>query len=643
MKLVGTGASPPGGAIMSADKSRQNPAAAERSHDARISIYQSIFNDAKTVANGIIKPIQVGSALTADHYGILRDDTGDNISHLNRMYGELTGHYWAWKNDATSAYIGLFHYRRLFIFKPGFERQVNREGDRVVVPRLDEASVAAFGWDEADIAALVQGCDIVLPMRFFVRTDGKRPRNCGEHFVRNHGEANYRAMLRLIELHSPEHVAYAERFFASDRMYLANMFVMRRDLFEAYSGWLFRLLDAVRQTLDCMRFDKYQVRMPAFMAERLFNIYLMRLRDIEPELKIKEIPYVFIENTVPSPKPLAPVGGRRPIVSIVTGFDRNYVPCFAACLASIAEAADPEIFYDIIVLADAVPNSARALLAAQIRPWPHIGLRYIDMPAEFERAEAIHGGHFTKATFFRLKLAELLPSHDKIIYLDPDAIVLEDIGKLYDVDVSDVYAGAVPDFTMQLQIATGFHISAAFGRKTRKEYWDEHLQLSPAAQLSYFNAGVMIFNLAKIRAGKLVERFEELFWSQRFDLLDQDILNKVFDGRIVALDQRWNIIAQPIKAMESLPFKLYEECLAARDNPAVLHFAGWWLKPWKTREADFAEYFWLFARKTAFYEAAHEAFIRNCLLAERDDTAVASRWLDALSRRWRKLFQRGAN
>ena len=62
--------------------------------------------------NTLLHPLHVGAALSADFFQeFLRDDSGENISALNRRYCELTGQYWVWKNVETD-YCGFFHYRR---------------------------------------------------------------------------------------------------------------------------------------------------------------------------------------------------------------------------------------------------------------------------------------------------------------------------------------------------------------------------------------------------------------------------------------------------------------------------------------------------------------------------------------------------
>ena len=58
-------------------------------------------------------PVQVGAKGRKD-IGMLRDDSGDNISEKNPNYCELTGLYWAWKNE-TYDVLGMVHYRRFFV------------------------------------------------------------------------------------------------------------------------------------------------------------------------------------------------------------------------------------------------------------------------------------------------------------------------------------------------------------------------------------------------------------------------------------------------------------------------------------------------------------------------------------------------
>jgi len=55
---------------------------------------------------------------------------------------------WAWKNDRGSEYIGMMYYRRVFLFREGFENDVNYEVDRVIVPSINEISYQKYGWLE---------------------------------------------------------------------------------------------------------------------------------------------------------------------------------------------------------------------------------------------------------------------------------------------------------------------------------------------------------------------------------------------------------------------------------------------------------------------------------------------------------------
>ena len=67
--------------------------------------------------NSIYQPILVGAELSQKDLGILKDNLGENISVKNPYFCELTGLYWAFKNQSflkDVEYIGLVHYRRYF-------------------------------------------------------------------------------------------------------------------------------------------------------------------------------------------------------------------------------------------------------------------------------------------------------------------------------------------------------------------------------------------------------------------------------------------------------------------------------------------------------------------------------------------------
>lgn len=610
------------------------PKGASRS---RIKIYVSYHSDTVRIANGILTPIHVGKALARTDLGMLGDDTGDNISDKNPMFAELTAQYWAWKNDRQSAYVGCMHYRRVFIFNGTHGQDVTRDKDRVLVPSVRPSSYADFGWHEADIVKAMEDCDVLLPIPCDVTADSKR--DCRENFALVHGDENYQVFRRLLETYCPEYRDEADALFSGHCMYLCNMFVMRRDLFDHYCQWLFRVLDRFMPHLTPDAYDGSEIRMPAYMAERLFNLYVANLRRENPELRVKEVPYVLLQNTSPSPRPLPALKAGKPVVTIVTAFDTNYSPYFATMLASILDHVSEDRVYDIIVLEDAVPESDKQLYAVMTQGRPNVGIRYINMAGTFQE-EGVTCAHITKSTFNRLKLPELLPEHSKVVYIDVDTVVLRDLAGLFDTDVSGYYAGVALDYPFKQFVKTGTPVSPNFGGTPPLVYLREYLEVDDGVIQGYFNAGVMVLNLDRIRADGLGEVFERLFHAKPYQWVDQDILNKAFGGKTVHVDPRWDVIPWPMSEMSKLPFRHLKEYEAARKNPFVLHFAG--VKPWNNPRVDFSEYFWMYCRKTPYYEKT----LTNALAVQRllhDNGHPGTPWILASSPhalgRWMRLHR----
>ena len=64
-----------------------------------------------------IKPLGLGNTNYPNHW--LTEKKGENISNLNKYYGETSGFYWIWKNKLNDKdkndWIGSCHYRKLWL------------------------------------------------------------------------------------------------------------------------------------------------------------------------------------------------------------------------------------------------------------------------------------------------------------------------------------------------------------------------------------------------------------------------------------------------------------------------------------------------------------------------------------------------
>jgi lipopolysaccharide biosynthesis glycosyltransferase len=79
---------------------------------------------------------------------------------------------------------------------------------------------------------------------------------------------------------------------------------------------------------------------------------------------------------------------------------------------------------------------------------------------------------------------------------------------------------------------------------------------------------------------------QEVMTGLQFELVDQDILNRVFENNYLRLDKTWN--HQPIKADE-----IYQ-------NDHILHISG--LRPWESVHKPYADIWWNIAEKTPFFK-----------------------------------------
>jgi lipopolysaccharide biosynthesis glycosyltransferase len=202
--------------------------------------------------------------------------------------------------------------------------------------------------------------------------------------------------------------------------------------------------------------------------------------------------------------------------------------------------------------------------------------------------------HLTAASLLRLRLPSVLKDIDRVVYLDCDLIVLNDIATLYDADLSDFSLAACLDFWL-----TGAPLFAPPGWDVGEWYkfLREVVKLSDSK--AYFNAGVMVMDLKRFRSTGLIHAAEEFLEQTNYGtpFVDQEALNHVVDGAFVRLDTRWNVLAA-----------------LGHSDPWIIHYAGPY-KPWSCegrRSAFWNRRFWLEAAESAVLPLLVRAYLETC-------------------------------
>jgi lipopolysaccharide biosynthesis glycosyltransferase len=171
--------------------------------------------------------------------------------------------------------------------------------------------------------------------------------------------------------------------------------------------------------------------------------------------------------------------------------------------------------------------------------------------------------HFPPEAAYALLLPEVLPETlDRILFLDADLLVLDDLAQLWETSIGDRVLGAAPD------TAIPFCCSPR-GVKKQGEF-------GIVEDAVYFNCGVMLIHLAAWRKREVTRRACGYLHSvgRRADFLHQEALNAVLWDDWLPLESRWNLLA-------SVAGRPYEQPgFDSWRNPGIVHFAGRF-KPWR--------------------------------------------------------------
>lgn len=208
------------------------------------------------------RPVQCGAALNPPVEGALRDDDGDNISLQNRVYCELTAHYYAWKNIDADHY-GFCHYRRFF----GVEGCTKRP--YLALGTLSAEQQKKLLGDESYWQKMIGGHDIITTrsedMGISVR----------EHYCTSayHYSEDLELFFEILAQLAPHLDKYAQEYLSQRKQYFCNMFIMNSGHFYEYCGILFPVL-AEFDRRKTPHGDFQSDRTDGYLAELFTGVYI---------------------------------------------------------------------------------------------------------------------------------------------------------------------------------------------------------------------------------------------------------------------------------------------------------------------------------------------------------------------------------
>lgn len=246
----------------------------------------------------------------------------------------------------------------------------------------------------------------------------------------------------------------------------------------------------------------------------------------------------------------------------------------------------------------------------------HLHPTFIDktlFPEDLPTTEA-----WTIETYFRLMLIDILPTEvDRLLYLDVDMIINKPLNSLYDTDFESKLFCACKD----MGAINGFPEN-----DIRISLFENAKERDP--EYSYFNAGMMLWNLEELRGKYCFKSYMNLAkeWDYKLLAPDQDLLNYMHIGEVKYVDEvQYNLFSRFIY---SNGFH-YED---VKKETTIIHFPG--IKPWEGKwvHYDIEKLWWDYAKLSPFYTDFLEKFVAECI----EDPMVYNT-MDSLSEEKRSL------
>ena len=269
---------------------------------------------------------------------------------------------------------------------------------------------------------------------------------------------------------------------------------------------------------------------------------------------------------------------QKPIIPVVFATNENYAPFAGVAIQSLIENSDKNTNYQVYVFYTKLSNNTAFRLEKLSTDNVHVQTVDITSYVQEFSSSLYQEAYYSVEMYYRMLISTVLPMFDKVVYLDCDIVVLDDVKNLYNLtnfENGELLAGG---HDMNLDEDAKRHISSLGLKEFDK----------------YINSGILVLNTKQIRQENTFAQINDVL--KKYPSLwfpDQDAINIICANRICYFDSYWNF-------QWSSTFGKYVKGMV-NEKYGVVHYTTK-VKPWNNPTMPLSEPFWKYAKHTPFYE-----------------------------------------
>ena len=261
----------------------------------------------------------------------------------------------------------------------------------------------------------------------------------------------------------------------------------------------------------------------------------------------------------------------KEILNVVFSSDDNYAQHLGAAMYSLLKKNPNFKRIHIFIINNDITKKNKKNISEILKDFSNSDITWINFNEWKDKLKVNMIWDISISTYARIFLGSMLPKEiERVLYLDCDMIVCQNLKELWECDLDTAILGAVQD---TISDGTKF----AVGKDVTQPY---------------FNAGMLLIDLKKWREVKIEELCLEFLEKKKGSVVhhDQGILNGVLNGKWYRLPIGYNLMtihyiftSKQIQRFfkDHSEFYLKEEVNEALENPKILHFTpSFTCRPW---------------------------------------------------------------